>query len=110
MRNALVLLSLLALLPGCDQIHYARTRPGTLEGKLEVEWIGPDEFIFHPDPRTPLKFTRSNGEVIQPGEMYTDGGSIPYAMRIFRSFSPWGYAPAFIVHDWLFDAHHCGDP
>lgn len=22
--------------------------------------------------------------------------------------SPWGYAPAYIVHDWLFEAQHCG--
>jgi hypothetical protein len=22
-------------------------------------------------------------------------------------YSPWGYAPAYIFHDWLFEAHHC---
>jgi hypothetical protein len=21
--------------------------------------------------------------------------------------SPWSYAPAFLIHDWLFDLHHC---
>jgi hypothetical protein len=28
-------------------------------------------------------------------------------LRGLQGFSPWGYAPAYIVHDWLFAAHHC---
>ena len=39
--------------------------------------------------------------------MYTDGGSIPKAAQLFQGFSPWGYAPAYMVHDWLFVARHC---
>ncbi|MDF0603981.1 hypothetical protein P1J78_25060 [Psychromarinibacter sp. C21-152] len=39
--------------------------------------------------------------------MYTDGGSIPRAVQPFRGLSPWGYAPGYMVHDWLFQAKHC---
>jgi hypothetical protein len=39
--------------------------------------------------------------------MYTDGGSIPRALRAFDGFSPWGYGPAYIMHEWIFAAHHC---
>jgi hypothetical protein len=40
--------------------------------------------------------------------MYTDGGSIPRFLWGVKGYSPWSYAPAYIVHDWLFEAHHCG--
>jgi hypothetical protein len=39
--------------------------------------------------------------------MYTDGGSIPRIAQVFKGFSPWGYAPAYMIHDWLFVARHC---
>jgi hypothetical protein len=39
--------------------------------------------------------------------MYTDGGSIPRIAQVFNGLSPWGYAPAYMVHDWLFTARHC---
>ncbi|WP_284449008.1 DUF1353 domain-containing protein [Pseudoxanthomonas mexicana] len=100
---------LLLALTGCATFeqHYTRTEPGKLKGKLLVQWIEPDEFIFTPDKENPLTFTRSNGKTITPGRMYTDGGSIPRPLWILRSYSPWGYAPAFIVHDWLFEMKHC---
>lgn len=108
-RAIAILLSLVGsvTVSGCSDIHYARVNRGTLKGKLTVRWIGPDQFIFIPDTDDPLRFTRSNGDIIKPGKMYTDGGSIPRILWAFRSYSPWGYAPAFIVHDWLFDMHHC---
>nr|WP_249779640.1 DUF1353 domain-containing protein [Bradyrhizobium sediminis] len=34
--------------------------------------------------------------------MYTDGGSIPRIAQIFNGLSPWGFGPAYIVHDWIF--------
>lgn len=86
---------------------YEDFQPGTLKGKLIVQWWAPDQFVFLPDRTSPLSFTRSNGETITPGRMFTDGGSIPRSLWIFRNYSPWGYAPAFIVHDWLFHMHHC---
>ena len=86
---------------------YDTVNPGKLSGKLIVQWIEPDVFLFLPDKETPLKFTRSNGDTVTPGRMLTDGGSIPRPLWILRNYSPWGYAPAFIVHDWLFEMKHC---
>jgi hypothetical protein len=41
--------------------------------------------------------------------MITDLGSIPRAVGLFfRGLTPWGYAPAYLVHDWQFEQHHCG--
>lgn len=99
---------LLGAISGCATIHYARVKEGKLSGKLLVEWIDADVFSFTPDQSRPLIFTRHNDEKIQPGPMLTDGGSIPRPFWILRSYSPWGYAPAFIVHDWLFAIKHCG--
>lgn len=98
------------LVAGCAGAHYAETKTGQLNGRLTVEWIEPDKFIFRPDERNPLTFTRHNGERITPGLMYTDGGSIPRPLWAIRSYSPWGYAPAYIVHDWLFHMNYCALP
>ena len=102
-------LLLLAMLPyrpaGAET--YDSFPVGTLSGKLVVQWIEPDKFIFLPDKDVPLTFTRSNGDKIVPGRMITDGGSIPRPLWILRSYSPWGYAPAFIIHDWLFAMKQC---
>lgn len=87
-----------------------QAKAGKLEGKLIVQWLEPDKFMFVPDAASPLKFTRSTGEVIQPQKLVTDGGSVPRAMWVARSYSPWGYAPAFIIHDWLFEMKRCAVP
>lgn len=99
-----------AAIPGCDfgsSWFYDRTEVGSLKGRLVVEWIDQDKFIFLPDPQEPLTFVRKNKDVIRPERMYTDGGSIPTPLRVIKSYSPWGYAPAYIVHDWLFAMKHC---
>jgi hypothetical protein len=95
---------------GCSSLHYDRVHSGDLHGRLVVQWVDHDKFIFVPDAEKPLTFTRHNQEVIAPGQMYTDGGSIPRQLWALRSYSPWGYAPAYIVHDWLFEMKHCGLP
>ncbi|MES0058388.1 hypothetical protein [Mesorhizobium sp. M0041] len=68
-------------------------------------------FLFVPDPRDPLIFHRADpaapGSLIKPGLMYTDGGSIPKIAQVFKGLSPWGYAPAYMIHDWVFISHHC---
>jgi hypothetical protein len=113
-QRALTLTAVALLLTGCADWfsgrHYDRTEIGELKGKLVVEWVTPDNFLFIPDPENPLTFRRKNNEVIQPERMYTDGGSVPAALRAIKSYSPWGYAPAFILHDWLFVMHHCKVP
>ena len=80
---------------------------GTFEGEPSLVWVKPD--IFRMEPNTPrFRFIRSTGEVIEPGRMFTDGGSIPRALWFVKDLSPWSYAPAFLIHDWLFDCHHAG--
>jgi len=100
-----------ALVTGCATAReYDSFSTGKLEGKLIVQWLEPDKFLFLPDVRNPLRFTRHNETKIEPGRMLTDGGSIPRPLWILRNYSPWGYAPAFIVHDWLFEMKHCKLP
>ncbi|MGD9784874.1 MAG: hypothetical protein AB7E80_13645 [Hyphomicrobiaceae bacterium] len=87
--------------------HYDQTKTGTLKGTLQIRWLSQDTFLFSPDPADPLVFTRSDGTSIQPQTMYTDGGTIPLALRAIKAYSPWGYAPAYIIHDWLFVMKQC---
>jgi hypothetical protein len=94
---------------GCASKPYIDTADSKFVGDLEVRWVENDYFLFLPKEGNPLRLIRPNGQrPIQPGPMYTDGGSIPQALWGFPGLSPWGYAPAYVVHDWLFEAHHCG--
>jgi hypothetical protein len=92
---------------GCATYHYNHTTKGTLTGKVIVEWYKPNLFKYIPDATQPLMFLRSNGDSIQPQAMITDGGSIPRVFWVFKNYSPWGYGPAFVVHDWLFRIKNC---
>jgi hypothetical protein len=105
------------LLGGCVTVIYDPTSSGYFTGQLFVMWIeeggpsGDGIFLFVPNPRNRLTFHRNapdgHGAIIQPGFMYTDGGSIPRIAQVFNGFSPWGYAPAYMIHDWLFTVRHC---
>lgn len=120
-RAILVVISglLALLLSACATTNLYQSAPaGRFDGVLLVMWVGEGQsgagdgkFVFVPDPANPLTFTRSNaalpGAVVRPGTMYTDGGSIPKIAQLFTGLSPWGYAPAYMIHDWLFAAHHC---
>ncbi len=108
MKNYLLILVII-FVSGCGgaATYYKDLKTGDLEGKLIVQWIDRDRFIFLPDEENPLTFTRSDGSSITPQQMYTDGGSIPRPLWVLRNYSPWGYAPAFIIHDWLFEMKHC---
>lgn len=88
-------------------LDYGKLRVGSLSGKLIVQWMEPDIFLFLPDVTSPLTFKRANGQSITPGRMLTDGGSIPRPLWILRNYSPWGFAPAFIIHDWIFEVRQC---
>lgn len=98
---------LLAIISGCADLHYRHTNAGRLSGRLIVEWYSPNLFIYRPDTASPLTFARRNGDVLVPSTMYTDGGSIPRELWVLRNYSPWGYGPAFVVHDWLFNVQNC---
>lgn len=102
---ALVLIGL--ALAGCASQPYRDTAPARLTGALDVRWVQNDDFLFLPDKDEPFTLTRADGTRIQPGPMYTDGGSIPRFLWGIEGYSPWGYAPAYIIHDWLFVAQHC---
>lgn len=110
-------------LSGCGSYDPSKAHVGRFEGSLFVMWIdggnnsGDGKFVYVPDPRNPLTFYRRDERgnplqvrgTIQPEMMYTDGGSVPRVAQAFRGFNPWGYAPAYMIHDWLFDAHHCNE-
>jgi hypothetical protein len=102
----LLLIAILAT--GCASQSYRNTPPGKFIGELDVRWVENDYFVFLPNKDKPFKFIRTDGSTIQPGTMYTDGGSIPRFLWGIKGYSPWGYAPAYIIHDWLFEAKHCG--
>lgn len=95
------------LASGCGSVLWSRTEPGELSGRLILDWYEPDWFVYTPDPGMLLRFVCANGDVVQPSEMLTDGGSIPRPFRAWKTYSPWGYAHAFVVHDWLFEVHRC---
>ena len=109
MRRSSILLfaALVALASGCGSIFYAKTGTGTFSGKLTVEWIEPNLFIYRPDAQSPLVYTTSDGRTIKPRVMYTDGGSIPRPFWSAPGLGPWDFAPGYIIHDWLFEQHHC---
>lgn len=97
-------------LAACTTFTFDNTGQGKLSGELMVVWVGEDKFVYVGGPNG-LEFTPSTpgAKPIKPTRMYTDGGSIPRALRSLKGFSPWGYAPAYIIHDWLFIQRHC-DP
>lgn len=117
--SAVIGLACAVLLGGCVSagLNYDELRSGKFSGSLVVVWVGEGgtsgdgRFLYVPEPGNPLTFRRRNssapGSIIRPSIMYTDGGSIPKIAQAFRGFSPWGYAPAYMVHDWLFVAQHC---
>jgi Protein of unknown function (DUF1353) len=107
MRLAALLVTSLVL-GGCASKPYRDTDVSAFKGALDVRWVQNDYFLFLPNKDDPFLLRRKNGDVIAPGRMYTDGGSIPRFLWGVKGYSPWGYAPAYIVHDWLFEAHHCG--
>jgi hypothetical protein len=101
----------------CGAVDYDHAPVGKLSGTVLVMWVGETQagegdgrFVYVPSA-TPLRFARANAKAtlktIQPEMMYTDGGSIPALTQVFKGFSPWGYAPAYILHDWLFVARKC---
>lgn len=111
-KNISILLMAILAFSGCiNQKAYNDTGIGKFEGVLEVRWLEPNRFLFVPNENDPLRFITPDGErIIQPEPMYTDGGSIPRLFWSVPGYSPWGIGPAYLIHDWLFVAHHCKNP
>lgn len=113
MRKALILILLLA---ACTRDFPEDYPEASFSGRLYVLWVGEGKgsegdgnFVFIPDARARLTLHRKGARDLSPEMMYTDGGSIPRLAQVFNGLQPWGYAPAYMIHDWLFVAHHCQD-
>ncbi|QIJ42610.1 hypothetical protein G7039_21760 [Rhizobium leguminosarum] len=76
--------------------------------RIDLRWCAPDWFEYIPNEDAHFHFTKPNAEQVSPGRMFTDGGSIPKLFTFAKNLSPWGYLPAFLLHDWQFDLHHSG--
>lgn len=99
-----LLFALLSLCSCSSQLKYAEVKPGRIEGKPSVIWESPDRFVLRTDRARPFRFIRHNGDVIIPQDMRTDCGSIPRVLWAYHGFSPWEYAPAYLIHDWLYES------
>src|SRR5438128_1100060 len=85
----------------CAPAFYQRTPTGKFEGKLYLEWIEPNYFVYRPDAADPLVYTAADGTLVRPALMYTDGGSVPRPFWSIPQLGPWDFGPGYIVHDWL---------
>ena len=72
-----------------------------------MRWVHNDYFLFLPNTDDPFTFTRKDGSEIRPGPMYTD---VPLSLATSGESKDirHGATHPHIVHDWLFEAHHCG--
>jgi hypothetical protein len=47
--------------------------------------------------------------MVQPKKMRTTGGSVPQILQLVPGLSSWDYGPAYMIHDWEFEAHDRGN-
>lgn len=90
--------------------NYGNYQPGRFENlnRVRLRWSEPNLFEFVPKSVGPFAFVRPNGQRIELANFFTDGGSIPRLVGLFNGrLTPWGYGPAYLIHDWEFDLHHC---
>lgn len=107
LESLLIVLTLLAT-SGCTSIPIDENNQGELSGRVLVQWDRQDSFIYRVQDNQ-LSFRPSFMQTaIVPGEMYTDGGSVPQIFWNIPGLAPWGLGPAYIIHDWLFLVHRCG--
>ena len=92
---------------------YRNLNVGRFNGAPTVTWNGYDStngipaFLYE---KSAFSYVTSTGREIVPGTMDTDGGSIPKVLHSVGDYTPWGYGPAYIIHDWIFVAHKCRKP
>jgi hypothetical protein len=97
----------LLLTSACQIFKFRDVLEGRLQGEVVLVWLGDDDYVFVPG-RNSIQYTTSDNVFIKPDEMfYTDGGSIPKMIRSLDGFSPWGFTPAYVIHDWLFTLSSC---
>jgi hypothetical protein len=108
MRKLAFVMAASMTLAGCVSPYFL-AKLGRISGPVVIMWVGENKFVYVPG-RKDQSFafeTATTGRVIEPGLMYTDGGSIPRFTQAFQGFSPWGYGPAYVIHDWIFYGRHC---
>ncbi|MEO4110895.1 hypothetical protein [Acinetobacter pittii] len=95
-----------------DEIFYDDVACGQYTAYCNMKVLpGENQFKFVQYDKEPyFSFKTSNGHVITPTTMDFDGGSIPYFFRMFKTFSPTFYIPAYLIHDWLFVRHRENSP
>jgi hypothetical protein len=104
-----IVLAALTFLSACATLSYENVKLGRLGGRVLTMWVGENNFLYIPSPQKDGFWfeTAITGKTIRPGLMYTDGGSIPRFAQGIKGFSPWGFGPAYVIHDWIFYGHHC---
>jgi len=99
------------LLTACGTWIHDDVPDGVLDGVVDVQWDSEDLFVYRRLSGDPLRFKPSfwpKGTRIEPKDMYTDGGSVPRVFWNLPGLSPWGFGPAYIIHDYIFAVHRCG--
>lgn len=113
-RGSLRAIAGLGALPlaGCGTwISREDIKDGVMMGHVVVEWFRQDKFIYRKQPTNPFSFKPSfMKQAIVPGDMFTDGGSVPRILWNIPGLSPWALGPAYIIHDWIFEVHRCRRP
>lgn len=105
-RQFLCTVVVLSTLSACSsQKFYNKVQAGTIIGNPYVKWEEPNKFELENHLVRPFAFRRHNGELITPRPIKTDGGSVPRALWNRKGFSPWTYAPGYLIHDWLYEAN-----
>ncbi len=105
-RFCLLALTVSVLLPACSsKKFYAKVNSGQIVGCPYVKWEEPNRFELESNAVKVFAFRRSNGEIIRPRPIKTDGGSLPRALWSKNGLSPWTYAPGYLIHDWLYEAN-----
>lgn len=112
LRTLLAILTAVACLSSCASKRFYSKVDGTgvIRGRPCIDWVKPERFVYDRHKNQVFEFRRSNGEVIRPGTIETDGGSIPRVLWNRNGYSPWTYAPAYLIHDWLYEAHRRKEP
>jgi hypothetical protein len=99
------------LLTACGTWIHDDIPDGVLDGVVDVQWDSEDLFVYRRLKSDPLWFKPASwpkGTRIEPTDMYTDGGSVPRVFWNLPGLSPWGFGPAYIIHDYIFAVHRCG--
>lgn len=78
------------------------------KGSYTLKPVGPCLFEYKSNDADPRSFTSSDGLVIQPETMITDGASVPRIFWWKKWLGPVDWLDAAVIHDWMFEERHRG--